>query len=267
MSWKATSYVRQLLRAPNGEPITRSEKLLLMVLADYYNDKQEGAWPSANELAKAAMFSKRRVWELIASVKRKGILEVEHRGFLNGATGSNFYRFPAMESMQGESATARRGEGATARAERLSDRAREGAGAGTEGVLGRSRDGASARSSYNEEPQVEPQIQHTPTSVREGSRHSLRICRDYADYLFRTDRGVKNPGGFATAIHRSGEADELIDEWLRWKSRPSSTSCPDCFGIGLVYPDPDRPDAGVKQCEHPRLAALPEAAATNGRTS
>jgi hypothetical protein len=48
--------------------------------------------------------------------------------------------------------------------------------------------------------------------VRVGSRFSLEECRRYAESL--RGEGIQNPGGYATAVHRSGEADNRIEAFL-----------------------------------------------------
>ena len=54
---------------------------------------------------------------------------------------------------------------------------------------------------------------HSQTSgVRVGSRFTLEECRRYAESL--RAEGIQNPGGYATTIHRSGEADERIEAFL-----------------------------------------------------
>ena len=50
-------------------------------------------------------------------------------------------------------------------------------------------------------------------SVRAGSRFTLEECRAFAESL-RTE-GIQNPGGYATSIHRSGEADDRIEAFLK----------------------------------------------------
>jgi len=54
---------------------------------------------------------------------------------------------------------------------------------------------------------------HTQTPVGVGSRYTLEECRAFADSL--RHEGIQNPGGYATAIHRSGEADPRIGEFLK----------------------------------------------------
>ncbi len=47
-----------------------------------------------------------------------------------------------------------------------------------------------------------------------GSRFTIEECRRYAKHLQSTGQGIKNPGGYATSIHRTGKADVLIEEFL-----------------------------------------------------
>ena len=94
---------------------------------------------------------------------------------------------------------------------------------------------------------------HTNTEgVRVSSRFSLAECRKYAESL-RAD-GITNPGGYATKIHRSGEADELIAKFLTpvESARPIDASgCPDCHGTGFY--EPGGAGKGVARCKHERL--------------
>jgi hypothetical protein len=53
----------------------------------------------------------------------------------------------------------------------------------------------------------------TPPSVRVGSKFSLEECRRFAESL--RGEGIQNPGGYATAIHRSGEADDRVEAFLK----------------------------------------------------
>jgi hypothetical protein len=50
-----------------------------------------------------------------------------------------------------------------------------------------------------------------------GSKFSLEECRRYAESL--RGEGIQNPGGYATAIHRSGEADDRIEAFLSRQER------------------------------------------------
>lgn len=90
--------------------------------------------------------------------------------------------------------------------------------------------------------------------VRVGSRFTIEECRRYAEHLRSTGQGINNPGGYATTIHRTGEADELIERFL---NPPASTQldtsqCPVCQGSGFYYPN--GPAGGVAKCKHESLA-------------
>ena len=94
----------------------------------------------------------------------------------------------------------------------------------------------------------------TQPGVRVGSRFSLKECRQYADSL--KSEGIQNPGGYATKIHRTGEADELIERFLS-PLAPAPTvdasQCPDCQGSGWWYPKGK--EKGIARCKHERLLA------------
>lgn len=88
--------------------------------------------------------------------------------------------------------------------------------------------------------------------VRVVSRFSLAECRRYAESL--RSEGVKNPGGYATKIHRSGEADELIATFLKpvESAKPvDGSQCPDCHGTGFW--EPGGTGKGVARCTHTKL--------------
>jgi hypothetical protein len=99
------------------------------------------------------------------------------------------------------------------------------------------------------------QIENTQTQpgVSVASRFTLEECRRYADHLFKTGQGITKPGGYATTIYRSGEADTLIDAFLNPPAPLDASQCPDCQGRGFAYIDDADRDLGVKPCKHPRL--------------
>lgn len=97
MSWKATAYVKPLSAAPDGTPITRSEKLLMLILADYHNDEQRAAWPSGQTLARDALLSLRYVRKLVLSLKRKGLVCTSRRLTHEGDPDSTRYHFHALD--------------------------------------------------------------------------------------------------------------------------------------------------------------------------
>lgn len=95
----------------------------------------------------------------------------------------------------------------------------------------------------------------TQLCVSVSSRFSLEQCRGYAEHLKVSGQGITNPGGYATKIYRSGEADSLIEAFLHPQSKPSIADCSLCGGSGFIYVDPATPDKGVKPCRHEGLKA------------
>ena len=57
MSWHATAWVKDLHRCPDGALLSRGQKLLLFVLADYHNTSAKQAWPSVLTLASESLLS------------------------------------------------------------------------------------------------------------------------------------------------------------------------------------------------------------------
>ncbi|MCP9496292.1 MAG: hypothetical protein MSG64_17760 [Pyrinomonadaceae bacterium MAG19_C2-C3] len=105
------------------------------------------------------------------------------------------------------------------------------------------------------EPNKETHNKETHTNT-EGvcvlSCFTLQECRKYAESL--RAEGITNPGGYATKIHRSGEADELIAEFLEpvRSTKPIDVSrCPDCAGTGWRHPN--GVGGGVVKCKHEHL--------------
>lgn len=94
---------------------------------------------------------------------------------------------------------------------------------------------------------------HTQPDGGVGSKFSLEECRRYAEHLQKTGQGITNPGGYATAIFRSGEFDTQIEAFLNLAAPPDSSRCPDCGGSGYFYPE--GLDKGVKICKHENLRA------------
>ena len=87
-----------------------------------------------------------------------------------------------------------------------------------------------------------------------GSRFGLQECRRYAEHLKASGQGITNPGGFATKIHRSGEADELIAAFLEpveAAKAVDASRCPDCHGTGFY--EPGGAGKGVARCTHAKL--------------
>lgn len=95
MSHKATNYVTELYLCPNGERLTRSEKLLIFVLADRHNKDRGTAHPSIGRLADEALMSIRQVQRCLRRLVEKGVLKVELGG--GSHRNTNLYSFPGIE--------------------------------------------------------------------------------------------------------------------------------------------------------------------------
>jgi hypothetical protein len=100
---------------------------------------------------------------------------------------------------------------------------------------------------------TQKEITQTQADVSVGSRFSLEECRRYANHLKQTGQGITNPGGYATKISRSGEADAFIEAFLNPPSPLDIGNCPACGGSNFVYIDANDPDRGVKPCRHIEL--------------
>jgi len=91
LSWRATAFVKNLLRHPDGTLLTAREKLVLFVLADYHSDHRDCAWAGLTAVAKASLTSRRHLLRVISELESKGSLKVTRRGM-----NSNEYRFPEL---------------------------------------------------------------------------------------------------------------------------------------------------------------------------
>lgn len=114
----------------------------------------------------------------------------------------------------------------------------------------------SAGAVISEPNKVNTQKESTQTQdvgVRVGSKFTIEECRRYAQHLQSTGQGINNPGGYATTIHRTGEADELIERFLNptVSTQVDTSQCPDCKGTGFYYPN--GPTGGVAKCKHEKL--------------
>jgi hypothetical protein len=97
------------------------------------------------------------------------------------------------------------------------------------------------------------QTQEPAAGVRANSKFTIEECRRYGQHLQSTGQGINNPGGYATTIHRTGEADELIERFLNptVSIQVDASQCPDCKGSGFYYPN--GPSGGVVKCKHEKL--------------
>lgn len=78
MSWQASGFVKSITTSETGFAITRGEKLVLLLLADYTNPENGIAWPSIDTLAEEGLYERRQILRIIDSLEEKGFIEVEH---------------------------------------------------------------------------------------------------------------------------------------------------------------------------------------------
>ncbi len=94
--------------------------------------------------------------------------------------------------------------------------------------------------------------------MRVNSKFTLEECQRYAAHLQATGQGINNPGGYATTIFRTGEADSLIEKFVDPPALRTpvvdASLCPDCKGSGWWYPKGER--NGVAKCKHEQLKTL-----------
>lgn len=97
-------------------------------------------------------------------------------------------------------------------------------------------------------------VSESSANGKTRSRYTLQECRRYAESLKAA--GITNPGGYATTIYRSGEADSLIEEFLNPARAPDPATCPDCKGQIWIYPLGIGNGPGVKKCNHEKLKGI-----------
>ncbi|HYX71922.1 MAG TPA: hypothetical protein VE732_04070, partial [Nitrososphaera sp.] len=62
--------------------------------------------------------------------------------------------------------------------------------------------------------------------------------------------GINNPGGYATKINRSGEADTQIQVFLHPPPQKAATCALCANSNGFIYIDESDRDKGVRACKH-----------------
>jgi hypothetical protein len=75
MSARASAYAKTLVVCPNGERLSRGEKLVLIVLADNHQDKAKHfTYPAVETLAEDALCDRRTCQRHLAALDRKGVI-------------------------------------------------------------------------------------------------------------------------------------------------------------------------------------------------
>lgn len=105
MSWAATAYVKPLRKAPNGESVSLTEKLVMYTLADYFNDEKGYAWPSLSRLADESLLTRRGLLKVLKSLEKKGLICIVRDPHAARKQATNHYRFPALEAPLGSTSS------------------------------------------------------------------------------------------------------------------------------------------------------------------
>lgn len=95
MSWEASGFVKKLLVCPDGAPLSRGQKLLMLILADYHDPRRKMAWPSVMTLAEESLSSH-------SQTKRDLAYLEEHQALVrararDGAGGTYSYQFVGLD--------------------------------------------------------------------------------------------------------------------------------------------------------------------------
>lgn len=114
---------------------------------------------------------------------------------------------------------------------------------------------SSPEQSRSEENKTEQTKAHTDTEQSNNgvsgvcSRFSLQDCLRYVSYCQNKGQHIESPEGLAITLHRSGEADALIDVFLNPEKAPvpkqADPNCALCFGSGMMNPD----GRGARKCD------------------
>lgn len=101
MSWKAVAYAVGLHLDPAGNPLSFSEKALLLYLADAFNDELGCAWPAVKNLAAASHLGERQIRTILQSLHQRGVIRTEARKRPDGSHTSNYHYLPALPPQGG----------------------------------------------------------------------------------------------------------------------------------------------------------------------
>jgi len=92
---KAVGYVKEMLVAPSGEALTPAEKLVALVIADYYNSELGYAFPSMDRLAAESLVGDRHCRRIVKQLEAKGVLAIDQ----GGGRFANRYSFPHLSGV------------------------------------------------------------------------------------------------------------------------------------------------------------------------
>ena len=243
-----------------GLPISSNAKLIYMALLSYAWTNQS-CYPGLAKLCNDVSLSDKPVTKAIEELSNASLLEVKRRG--QGKTNLYILKDFNFSQNRPNGSESRIGETPNQESEKLRIKNRR----NSESRIGETPNQESEklripnkRIEKDTEEEI-PEETHPHKNERAkggvgvGSKFTLEECRRYAAHLHATGQGITNPGGYATTIHRSGEADALIEKFLQPQTSTESldaSKCPDCQGTGFWYPRGR--EQGVAKCKHTRLA-------------
>ena len=213
--------------------------------------KSEECEVGLGTLAKFCVMSRSQVQRSVAKLIEKGLVESLGSSKKGGKEGNRYRVLPGLKTMPRQTIT-----GPTIVSETIvgDTIVREGETSSQENTV--VSQGIVPRGTNKNSNKELKNNTHTEPGVGVGSKFTIEECRKYARHLQSTGQGINNPGGYATTIHRTGEADVLIERFLHPEApSPSSnldtSQCPDCHGTGFYYPK--GVEGGVARCKHEQL--------------
>jgi hypothetical protein len=192
-------------------------------------------------LSKYCVMSKSQVQRSIASLIEKGLVENLGESKRGAREGNRYKVLPGLSPIPGKTIVSQ-------------SIVNEKSSVSPENIDSSQTIPSENNNKYNNKDLLNTQTQGgLAAGVRVGSRFSIEECRRYAQHLQSSGQGINNPGGYATTIHRTGEADELIGRFLNptVSTQVDTSKCPDCKGSGFYYPN--GPTGGVTKCKHEEL--------------
>gem|GEM_PF-1849293 len=241
-----------------GLPISSNAKLIYMALLSYaWNNR--ACYPGLAKLCTDVSLSDKPVTKAIEELSNASLLEVKRRG--QGKTNLYILKDFTFSQHGSNGSVSRIGESPNQESEnlRIKNRTPSGSRNGTSPALKSEKRRIPTKRIEKDTEEELPEETHSHKSARAdsvgvGSKFTLEDCQKYAAYLHASGQGITNPGGYATSIFRSGEADALIEKFLRPPSpqdQLDASQCPNCHGTGFWYPQGI--SDGVKKCGHEKL--------------
>ena len=157
MSWKASGKAKSITHGTNGRQIGMADKLVIMVLSDYFDEEDQCAWPSQARLAKECLITDRGLRGVLERLERFGLIRIEH-----GGHKGNKYFLPFAEEVEERSSVLVRN---------MEGDYRNG-GSGDEERAGSYKPSIAVKL----EPAVEPPENSTPINAENQEQQPCRKC-------------------------------------------------------------------------------------------